>query len=117
MAMVPDALTLIDSLIIYADGGYGVLSEELLVDKGTPLRKKSLPFWFYSFSSFFSFFFSAATDSEGVCVCMLWKKYVCRCVCGEALGYGSSSKSALVLLLLQAIKQAQSDQARHTWER
>ena len=41
--------------------------EELLVDKGTPLRKKSL----YSFSSSFSFFSSAATDSEGVCVCML----------------------------------------------
>ena len=42
--MVPDALTLIDSLIIYAGGGYGALAEELLVDKGTPLRKESLPF-------------------------------------------------------------------------
>ena len=103
MAMVPDALTLIDSLIIYADGGYGALSEELLVDKGTPLRKNSLPFWFYSFSSFFSFFFSAATDSEGLCVCMLWKKYVCRCVCGEALGYGSLDQP-LSLLLCKQIK-------------
>ena len=71
MAMVPDALTLIDSLITYADGGYRAILEELLVDNGIPLRNKSLPFWFYSFSSSFSFFFSAATDSEGVCVGML----------------------------------------------
>ena len=83
MAMVPDALTLIDSLILYADRGYGALSEELLVDKGTPLNKKSLPFWFYSFSSFF--FFSAKQQTLKVCVCVRSERSMYVGVCVEKL--------------------------------